>query len=188
MRSVALDAPAGLLLLEPAVFGDHRGFFMETYRRDLLAGLGVHDDFVQDNHSSSSRGVLRGLHYQRRRGQAKLVRVLRGTVLDVAVDLRSGSPTFGRHAAVELSEANRRILYVPSGFAHGFLVRSDTAEFAYKCSDYYAPSEERGLAWDDPALGIPWNLPPGFRPTVSDKDARHPRLADVARDDLPEDR
>lgn len=188
MHIMPLDTPIqGPLLIDLKVFGDARGFFMETYRKDVFARLGIADDFVQDNHSSSSRGVLRGLHYQRRQQQAKLVRVLRGRVVDVAVDIRPGSPTFGRHVAVELSEENRRILYVPKGFAHGFHVLSDTAEFAYQCSDYYAPAEERGIAWNDPALAIDWRLAPGALPTLSEKDTRHPPLRDIAAEDLPTD-
>lgn len=188
MKPLPLDSPIhGPLLIEPVVHGDARGFFMETYRLDRFAELGIHDAFVQANHSRSARGVLRGLHYQRTHGQAKLVRVLRGCVLDVAVDLRRGSPTFGRSVAVELSEDNRRLFYVPRGFAHGFVVRSDLAEFAYQCSDYYTPAEERGLLWNDPALGIDWGLDPAVPPTLSEKDARSPRLADIAPDDLPRD-
>ena len=175
----------GVLLVKPAVFEDRRGFFMETYRRKLFAAAGVDAEFVQDNHSSSSRHVLRGLHYQVRSPQAKLVRAVRGEVYDVAVDVRAGSPWFGRHCAARLSETNRWGVYIPEGFAHGFLVVSDTAEIVYKCSDYYSPSHERGLRWDDPALAIDWPLPPGEAPVLSEKDARYAFLADTDPADLP---
>ncbi|MFV2073876.1 MAG: dTDP-4-dehydrorhamnose 3,5-epimerase, partial [Thermoanaerobaculales bacterium] len=146
-----LEAPLpGVKLLAPEVFTDERGFFMESYNRRRMADLGIEHDFVQDNHSQSVRGVLRGLHYQIGRPQAKLVRATRGRVFDVVVDIRSGSPTFGRWAGAELSEANRLMLFAPEGFAHGFLVLSETAEFQYKCSDFYNAEMERGLPWNDP--------------------------------------
>lgn len=175
-------ALAGCCVLEPKVFSDERGFFLESYNARTFAGLGIERTFVQDNHSRSQRGVLRGLHYQFRNPQAKLARVVLGEVFDVVVDLRKGSPTFGRSATVVLSAENKRMIYVPEGFAHGFLVTSPVAEFVYKCSDYYAPTDERGIIWDDPDLAIPWPLA-GMAPTLSDKDRRNPRLKDQA--DLP---
>ncbi|MCC8190924.1 MAG: dTDP-4-dehydrorhamnose 3,5-epimerase [Planctomycetes bacterium] len=174
-----------LLLLRPKVFADRRGFFFETYRRDQFAALGIHTEFVQDNQSGSVRHTLRGLHYQLHQPQAKLVRVVRGEVYDVAVDLRVGSPWFGRYCGITLSEENRQTLFVPEGFAHGFYVLSDYAEFAYKCSDYYAPEHERGIRWDDPDVGIAWPLASEAPPILSDKDRRYPALAAVAAEDLP---
>ncbi len=152
-------ALAGVLVLEPRVFGDDRGFFMESYnRRSFAQATGLDIDFVQDNHSRSRKGVLRGLHYQLRQPQGKLVRVTHGAVFDVAVDIRRGSPTFGRWVGVELSADNHRQLWVPPGLAHGFVVLSDSADFLYKTTDYYAPEHERSIAWDDPAIGIDWPL------------------------------
>jgi dTDP-4-dehydrorhamnose 3,5-epimerase len=146
-------------LIEPDVFGDARGFFTESYnRRRFAAATGLDIDFVQDNHSRSARGVLRGLHYQLRQPQGKLVRVVQGAVFDVALDIRRDSPTFGRWAGVELTADNRRQLWVPAGLAHGFVVLSDSADFLYKTSDYYAPEHERSIRWDDPAIGIQWPL------------------------------
>ena len=148
---------AGVLILEPRVFGDARGFFMESYnRRSFAQATGLDLDFVQDNHSRSSKGVLRGLHYQLRQPQGKLVRVSQGAVFDVAVDMRQGSPSFGRWVGVELSADNQRQLWVPAGMAHGFLVLSDSADFLYKTTDYYAPEHERCIAWNDPQLAIAW--------------------------------
>jgi len=159
-------------LLEPRVFGDDRGFFMESYNRRTFTELtGIDVDFVQDNHSRSAKGVLRGLHYQIRQPQGKLVRVVSGAVFDVAVDLRRSSPTFGRWVGEVLSEENRRQLWVPAGFAHGFLVLSDTAEFLYKTTDYYAPEHERCIAWNDPDLNVAWPLG-GTVPSLSAKDAQ----------------
>ncbi|TXI22704.1 MAG: dTDP-4-dehydrorhamnose 3,5-epimerase [Ottowia sp.] len=152
-------ALAGVLVLEPRVFGDDRGFFMESYnRRSFAQATGLDIDFVQDNHSRSRKGVLRGLHYQLRQPQGKLVRVTHGAVFDVAVDIRRGSATFGRWVGVELSADNHRQLWVPPGLAHGFVVLSDSADFLYKTTDYYAPEHERSIAWDDPAIGIDWPL------------------------------
>jgi dTDP-4-dehydrorhamnose 3,5-epimerase len=183
MRRIETGIP-GVMLIEPVVHGDHRGFFMESYHRDRFAELGIECEFVQDNHSRSRAGVLRGLHYQLGRPQAKLVRATRGTVFDVVVDLRRGSPTFSRWVGAELSEDNRRMLFSPVGFAHGFFVLSEIAEFQYKCSDYYAPDEERGLRWDDPTIGIEWPLG-RLEPILSDRDRGWPALADAAQDDLP---
>ena len=167
-------AIAGVLILEPKVFGDARGFFLESYNaRDFAQATGLHGvDFVQDNHSRSKQGVLRGLHYQIRQPQGKLVRVVRGAVFDVAVDLRRASPTFGRWAGVELSEDNQRQFWLPPGMAHGFLVLSESADFLYKASAYYAPAHERSVAWDDPAIGIDWPLAAHgiTAPLLSDKD------------------
>ena len=166
----------GVCLLDPKVFTDDRGHFFETYREDVFRELGIHDRFVQDNHSFSRRGVLRGLHYQLNRPQAKLVRILQGEVFDVAVDLRRGSPTFGQWVGEVLTAAGRRQMYIPAGFAHGFLVLSETAEFLYKCSDFYAPKEERGIAWNDPKIGIAWPLA-GLAPLLNPRDAGYPALA-----------
>ena len=146
----------GLYIIEPKVFGDHRGYFMETYNQADMAAAGLDMVFVQDNQSMSVKGVLRGLHYQKEHPQGKLVRVIRGSVFDVAVDLRPASPTYGKWYGVELTEENKKQFYIPEGFAHGFLVLSDTAEFCYKCTDFYAPHDEGGLAWNDPAIGIQW--------------------------------
>jgi dTDP-4-dehydrorhamnose 3,5-epimerase len=158
-----------VLLIEPRVFGDARGFFLESWNRRAFAEAGIDFDFVQDNHSRSRIGVVRGLHYQIAHAQGKLVRVTEGAVFDVAVDLRRASPTFGRHVALELSAANRRMLFIPPGFAHGFMVVSDAAEFLYKTTDYWYPEHERTLLWNDPALAIVW--PSGIAPTLAPKDA-----------------
>jgi len=146
----------GLYVIEPTVFGDSRGYFMETYNQSDLREAGLDRSFVQDNQSMSVKGVLRGLHFQKQFPQAKLVRVIRGTVFDVAVDLRASSETYGKWHGVILSEENRLQFYIPEGFAHGFLVLSDTAEFCYKCTDFYHPNDEGGLAWNDPSIGIEW--------------------------------
>jgi len=159
-----------VLVFEPRVHGDHRGYFLETWRQDVFSAAGVDAEFVQDNQSSSSRGVLRGLHYQIRQPQGKLVRVLSGCVFDVAVDLRSKSPTFGHWVGTELSSENRRLFWVPPGFGHGFFVLSDVAEFAYKCTDYYAPEHERVIRYDDPDLGIAWPETDGIAPLLSERD------------------
>jgi dTDP-4-dehydrorhamnose 3,5-epimerase len=181
-RVLHLDIP-GLVVIEPRSFGDARGFFVETYHAQRYAALGVDASFVQDNLSFSPRGVLRGLHFQLPRLQAKLVSVIAGEVLDVAVDIRRGSPTFGRWAAVLLDGDSRRQFFVPRGFAHGFCVLSDAAHFSYKCDDYYAPADERCIAWDDPDLAIRWPL---SAPTLSAKDAAGVRLADIVPAALPE--
>lgn len=168
-----------VVLVEPKVFGDPRGFFMETWHAKKFADGGIDAPFVQDNHSSSSQWVLRGLHYQLRHTQGKLVRVTHGEVFDVAVDVRKSSPTFGQWAGEYLSAANRRMLWVPPGFAHGFLVVSERVEFLYKCTDFYDPSSEQTLLWNDPEIGIEWPLPSGVTPIVSDKDRVGAPLAQV---------
>lgn len=170
----------GLFFLTTDVFYDSRGYFLETFNETRYAELGIADKFVQDNLSFSKKGVLRGLHYQAPPfGQGKLVSVLSGKVLDVAVDIRASSPTFGKYIAVELSEENHRQLFVPVGFAHGFVVLSDTALFAYKCTNVYSKENDRGILWNDPALGIDWQIE---NPIVSEKDQRHPLLADIAKE------
>ena len=164
-----------VLMIEPMVFGDSRGFFFESWNARAFAAAGIDASFVQDNHSRSHRGVLRGLHYQIEHAQGKLVRVIEGEVFDVAVDLRRSSATFGRNIGVGLSAANRRMLFIPPGFAHGFLVVSDTAEFLYKTTDYWYPEHERTLLWNDAALGIDW--PQGVVPALAAKDAAGVPLA-----------
>ena len=169
----------GVLIIEPRVFGDARGFFMETWNAGAFAAAGLDLAFVQDNHSRSQKGVLRGLHFQNPGPQGKLVRVTSGAVFDVAVDLRASSPTFGRWTGVELSADNKRMFWVPEGFAHGFLTLEDNTDFLYKCTAPYAPHSEHTLAWDDPAVGIDWpDL--GMAPIISDKDTRGASLADAA--------
>jgi len=172
----------GLLLLIPKVFDDDRGFFMETYQKEKYVRLGISVDLVQDNLSFSHSGTLRGLHFQHPHEQAKLVQVLTGHVFDITIDIRIGSPTFGQWRAFHLSGDNRRQIFVPEGFAHGFCVLSDTALFSYKCSDYYAPDCEGGVIWSDPDIGIDW---PVKEPILSEKDAKYPRLRDIAVDRLP---
>jgi dTDP-4-dehydrorhamnose 3,5-epimerase len=178
MKLTPTDLP-DVLLIEPRVFADERGFFFESYNRRALAEVGLVGEFVQDNHSRSKRGVLRGLHYQIAHAQGKLVRVISGEVFDVAVDIRRSSPTFGRWTGMTLSADNKRMLWIPPGFAHGFLVTSDVAEFLYKTTDYWYPEFERTLLWNDPALGVEWPL--AGAPTVAAKDAagRPLALADV---------
>lgn len=168
----------GLLIIEPRVFGDARGFFMETWNAHAFAEAGLDLTFVQDNHSRSQKGVLRGLHFQKPGAQGKLVRVTRGAVFDAAVDLRASSPTFGQWVGVELSAANHRMFWVPEGFAHGFLTLEDDTDFLYKCTAPYAPKSEYTLAWDDPAVGIEWPLD-GLNPVISDKDRVGLALADA---------
>jgi len=175
MQVVATELPE-VLIVEPKLFGDQRGFFLETYQLGRYVESGIVRPFVQDNLSRSSYGVLRGLHLQNPVAQGKLVTVLRGRVLDAAVDVRIGSPTFGRHVAVELSEENRRQLWVPRGFAHGFVVLSETVDFFYKCDNAYSPKDEVSVRWDDPAIGINWGI---SDPSLSAKDMAAPLLADV---------
>ena len=174
MRVVPTTLP-DVLLIEPSVFGDQRGFFFESWNRRAFSEAGVEAEFVQDNHSRSGHNVLRGLHYQIEHAQGKLVRVCAGTVFDVAIDIRRSSPTFGRWIGMELSAENRRMLWIPAGFAHGFLVTSDSAEFLYKTTDYWYPEYERTLLWNDPALAIEWPL--DGPPTVAAKDAAGRPLA-----------
>jgi dTDP-4-dehydrorhamnose 3,5-epimerase len=164
------------IIIEPKVYGDDRGFFLETFQAERYATAGITLPFVQDNHSRSSKGVLRGLHFQKTKPQGKLVRVVRGEVYDVAVDIRLGSPTYGRWEAVVLSEDNKKQFWVPPGFAHGFMVISDFADFEYKCTDYYDPTDEGSLLWNDPDLNIPW---PIESPVLSEKDAWAPLLANL---------
>ena len=174
----------GVLVIEPKVFGDARGYFFESWNKERLESCGIHADFIQDNESKSRFGVLRGLHFQAAPyTQAKLVRVIQGAVLDVALDIRKGSPTFGKHVAVELSGENKRQLFVPRGFAHGFVVLSEEVIFAYKCDTGYMPSHERGITFNDPALGIDWkvNLESYI---LSEKDTRNPLFADAEVFDL----
>ena len=175
MNVIATDLPE-VLIIEPKLFGDQRGFFLETYQLARYSELGISRPFVQDNMSRSGYGVLRGLHLQNPTTQGKLVSVLRGRVLDVAVDVRLGSPNFGRHVAVELSEDNRRQFWVPRGFAHGFVVLSETADFFYKCDELYSPKDEILVRWDDPAIGINWGVE---NPSLSAKDAAAPLLSEV---------
>jgi dTDP-4-dehydrorhamnose 3,5-epimerase len=184
MRALSVHL-AGLVVIEPAVHADERGFFCETYRHNWHAELGIpaQRQFVQDNHSRSTRGVLRGMHFQIGEGVAKLVRCARGRIVDVAVDVRRGSPTYGRWEAVELDEQSMRELYVPVGFAHGFCVLSEVADVLYKQSAYYDPELERGIAWDDPEIAIAWPLPVQEL-SVSERDAAAPRLSEIA-DELP---
>ena len=172
----------GIIVLEPRVFVDDRGFFFESYNKNTLTALGIKNQFVQDNHSKSRRGTLRGLHYQVRNPQAKLVRVVSGEIFDVAVDLRRSSPTFGRWFGLNLSASNKLQIYIPIGFGHGFLTLSDTAEVLYKASDFYAPEHERCIRWDDPDLAIDWPLE-GER-IISEKDAQGSLFREA---DLPED-
>ncbi len=181
MRFIACDIP-GPIIIEPKVFGDERGFFLESWNLAAFAEAGLDLAFVQDNHSRSSRGVLRGLHYQDPNPQGKLVRVANGRVFDVAVDIRRSSATFGRWIGVELSAANQRMLWVPPGFAHGFLTLEDKTDFLYKCTDFYQPSSEHCLRWDDPALAIDWPLE-DLTPELSAKDKAGKPLADCV---LPE--
>lgn len=171
----------GVLVFEPDVFSDQRGFFLETYHQQRYQEAGIAEAFVQDNHSHSSQGTLRGLHYQLRHPQGKLVRVCSGEVFDVAVDIRRGSPHFGQWYGEYLSAKNNKQLYVPPGFAHGFCVLSQTADFMYKCTDFYDPTDERGVAWDDQNLGINW---PINAPILSTKDAALPKLSELT-DRLP---
>lgn len=171
----------GVVLLEPSVFGDERGFFVETYSRDAWAELGVEPEFVQHNHSRSGRGILRGLHFQTQPGQAKLLRCARGAIFDVAVDLRRDSPTYGQWEGHVLDDERHRQLFVPVGFAHGFVVLSDVADVAYLVSSVYDPATEAGIAWDDPDVGVEWGVE---EPVLSERDRTAPTLAEIA-DSLP---
>jgi dTDP-4-dehydrorhamnose 3,5-epimerase len=175
--NVTPTAIPDVLVIEPKVFGDSRGFFLESWNQRAFSAAGIRAGFVQDNHSRSARGVLRGLHYQLQQAQGKLVRVIAGEIYDVAVDIRRNSPTFGRWVGLSLSAENRRMMWVPPGFAHGFLVVSESAEVLYKATDYYAPEHERTIAWNDPELGIAWPL--AGEPALSAKDAAGKRLRDA---------
>ena len=181
MKIVETALP-GVFVIEPRVYSDVRGFFCETYREESFRAHGIEVTFVQDNHSRSTANTLRGLHYQLRRPQAKLCRVVRGTVLDVVADIRRGSPTFGRYESVVLSEDNHRQVFIPRGYAHAFLVLSECADFLYKCDDYYFSDDNYGVAWDDPQLGIDWGA---AAPVLSEKDATLPNLVDVPPESLP---
>jgi dTDP-4-dehydrorhamnose 3,5-epimerase len=179
MRVLPTDLP-GVLLVEPTVVSDARGFFVESWQRDRFAAAGIAGPFVQDNHSRSAPWTLRGLHAQLRQPQGKLVRAVEGEIFDVAVDIRRGSPTFGRWAGALLSAENFRQLWVPPGFAHGFLVTRGPAQVLYKATDFYAREDEIAIAWSDPAIGIAWPLPAGVEPVVSEKDRMAPALAELA--------
>jgi dTDP-4-dehydrorhamnose 3,5-epimerase len=175
VRITTIDIP-GVLVLEPKVFRDPRGFFVETYHAQRYVEAGITEQFVQDNYSRSVRGTLRGLHFQEPHAQGKLVMAVEGTVYDVVVDIRKGSPSFGKWYGVELSAENMRQIYIPPGCAHGFCVTSETAAFMYKCTDFYSPDDERGIPWNDPALGIAW---PVARPILSARDQTYPTLAQM---------
>ena len=177
-----LDIPE-VILVTPKVFGDSRGFFLESYQKSTFAQNGIDVDFNQDNHSKSTKGVLRGLHYQKEpKAQAKLVRCSRGKILDVAVDIRKNSATFGKWVGEILSEENKNMLYIPAGFAHGFVVLSDEAELLYKSSNEYSAENDRGIRWNDPDINIQWDI--DFEPLISDKDSKQPFLKDVKQEDL----
>jgi dTDP-4-dehydrorhamnose 3,5-epimerase len=182
MKRIETSLP-GVCLIEPSVFEDSRGFFFESYHEVKFAELGIKDRFVQDNHARSVKNTLRGLHYQIGHPQAKLCRVIEGEVFDVVVDIRLGSPSFGKWESGVLSAANKRQMYVPPGFAHGYLVLSETAEFLYKCGDFYHPEYERGVLWNDPEIGIDWGIE---APILSEKDRRNPLLSAISQKELPE--
>ena len=169
----------GLYIIEPTKHGDSRGYFVETYNKRDMAESGFDIEFVQDNQSMSTKGVLRGLHFQKQYSQSKLVRCIRGEVFDVAVDLREGSPTFGKWTGIRLSAENKKQFWIPEGFGHGFVVLSDTAEFLYLTSDFYAPEHERAIVWNDPDLAVDWPLPPGASPLLSAKDQQAPRFREA---------
>lgn len=177
--NVVKTAIDGVFVFEPKVFGDERGYLFESFRQSWLEGVGIDVAFVQDNHSLSSKGILRGLHYQEEKPQGKLVRVSRGEIFDVAVDLRLDSPTYGRWEGVNLSGQNKRVMWIPPGFAHGFYVLSPEAEVLYKCTEYYAPEYERSIRWNDEQLGIAWPISPGDTPTLSKKDAEAASFKDL---------
>ena len=168
--------------IQPKVFRDPRGFFLETYNRNRFVEIGIRESFVQDNHSRSSLGTLRGLHYQLRHAQAKLCRVIEGEAFDVAVDIRRGSPTFGKWTSVLLSAEKQNQIFIPAGFAHGFVACTESVQFLYKCSEFYDPSDEHGIRWDDPALAIAWGV---SNPLISEKDAKYSTLAEVSPENLP---
>ena len=185
MNIITTNLPS-VIVIEPKVYVDKRGFFLETFREDVLLQAGINVHFVQDNHTRSSQGVLRGLHYQMTQTQGKLVHVATGSVFDVVVDVRSGSPTFGQWFGTELNEDNIKMIYVPPGFAHGFVVLSETADFIYKCTDYYHPESEQGIAWDDPDLNIDWPIAEiAEKISLSDKDKQNVKLKDQPAEKLP---
>ena len=185
MNIITTNLP-GVIVIEPKVYVDKRGFFLETFREDVLLQAGINAHFVQDNHTRSSQGVLRGLHYQMTQTQGKLVRVAAGSVFDVVVDVRTSSPTFGQWFGTELNEDNIKMIYVPPGFAHGFVVLSETADFIYKCTDYYHPESEQGIAWDDPDLNIDWSIAEiAEKISISDKDKQNVKLKDQPAEKLP---
>lgn len=171
----------GVFIIEPTAFGDERGYFMETYQYNDFAAAGIDVRFVQDNQSMSKKGVLRGLHFQKQFPQSKLVRVIRGEVYDVAVDLREGSPTYGKYVGVLLSAENKRQFFIPKNFAHGFLVLSDEAEFVYKVDDFYHPNDEGGLMWNDPTVGVNWPIEDGMEIILSEKDKVNPTLENIKK-------
>ncbi len=181
MQKIETSLP-GIWELRPKVFRDSRGFFLETYQQHVFTELGIRDSFVQDNHSCSVRGTLRGLHYQLRHPQAKLCRVIEGEAMDVAVDIRLGSPYFGKWTSVLLSAKTHNEIYIPAGFAHGFLALTERVQFLYKCSDFYEASDEHGIIWNDPEIAISWGV---YDPLVSDKDAKFATLAQTCREFLP---
>lgn len=181
MQKIATELPE-VWELRPTIFRDARGFFIETYNEVKFAGAGVTDRFVQDNHSTSAKGTLRGLHYQLHHAQAKLCRVVEGEALDVAVDIRMGSPTFGKWASIVLSAEAQNQIYIPRGFAHGFLALSERVQFLYKCSEFYDPQDEHSILWNDPEIAIHWNV---AAPLISDKDRKAPTLASIGRELLP---
>jgi len=176
----------GIYIIEPKVFGDNRGYFMETYNKEQFAEVGLNMTFVQDNESKSSKGVLRGLHFQKKHSQGKLVRVTKGEVFDVAVDLRTGSKTYGQWEGVILNKENKKQFYIPKGFAHGFLVISDEAVFNYKCTDFYAPEYDGGVMWNDPDINIKWPLEGIENILLSEKDKKHPNLKDLDLSQYPD--
>jgi len=185
MKVIETHLP-GVVVIEPKLFGDKRGFFLENFRDDVLKEVGINVNFVQDNHSRSNQGVLRGLHYQMTHTQAKLVRVATGSVYDVAVDVRVGSPRFGQWYGIELNEKSMRMMYVPAGFAHGFVVLSETADFIYKCTDYYHPESEQSIAWDDPDLAIDWPISDiKEKIALSEKDKNNVLLKEQPTEKLP---
>ena len=181
MQRIETSLP-GVFVLQPLIHRDTRGFFIETYHKAKFADLGIADAFVQDNHSRSTKGTLRGLHYQLTHPQAKLCRVVEGEALDVAVDIRVGSPNFGKWTSALLSAKEQNQIYLPAGFAHGFLALSKTVQFLYKCSDFYDSRDERGILWSDPVLNISWGI---TSPVISERDAKNPKLAEVAPEFLP---
>ena len=182
MQKIETSLP-GVWELRPKVFSDPRGFFMETYQQQVFAALGIRDSFVQDNHSCSVRGTLRGLHYQLQNPQAKLCRVIEGEALDVAVDIRLGSPNFGKWTSVLLSDKTHNQIYIPAGFAHGFLALTERVQFLYKCSDFYDANDEHGILWNDPEIAVAWGI---TDPLVSDKDAKFMTLTSTSREFLPQ--